>query len=313
VANEKQPNPCLFWRPSLEHEKDPSLPSQKPSSLLRLLGTLASSFVTFFSSFSNPMQHSNNPEHPKDSTNEHADVRINPGSGPIRVVIDSVPPPISPTHEEETEKNKKKRRKTIKFWAELIIGFFVIAYTIVSVCLWQEMRKQNQSILDINERPWVFVKMPEAINIKVGQPITAPIEVFNYNKNSPAMVRAAIHIEVGPNAIETFRDNVLHNASTYLLAPDDRGIKRIFLPPDDGTWDFIPEYHQGTLTQSDYDRIMSGVTTGTLDVAIYGRIFYTSLGDPTKDYQTIFCFYLLRDHSVSACPDKPDAYTNWLH
>ena len=167
------------------------------------------------------------------------------------------------------------------------------------------------------QRPFVFVKMVDNIKVEIGKRISAPVEVFNYGK-FPAMARTVIHIEVGPNVIETFRSKLAEPHMNYLFIPEEMGTKQILISPGEGRKDFPVESLQGVLSRQDYEKIMSGVAAGTMDVAVYGRIFYSTLGVPVHEagepgvtYDAAFCFYMMKDGTTSACTDNPHAYTNF--
>jgi hypothetical protein len=140
----------------------------------------------------------------------------------------------------------------------------------------------------------------------------ATVEVFNYG-NSPGLARTMIHIEAGPGVIEKFRDECKnHGASAYLI-PDDKNAFTAIIPPQSGTKDFPAESLPTIVSRKDYDRIMNGIRDGTLDVAIYGRIWSSDVKRPWRDrFDSIFCFHLLRDRTIAACPNEQNAYTNFM-
>lgn len=181
--------------------------SQKPAPLWSLLRALAVSLGAFFSSFSNSVRRSDDTEYAKNNTNEVTDVRINPSSRPIRVVIDSVPLSPAPTHEERTQRDVETRRKAIKFWAELVVGFFVVVYTIVSICLWRaaqhanEIASQGVTNADKNfrrdERSWMAFKFVEgSITFTLQKPFLVPTQLINTGKTPAKNVHGNIVVGV---------------------------------------------------------------------------------------------------------------------
>jgi hypothetical protein len=134
-------------------EKSPSRNSPEHRGLLYILSAfLGFLFVRSFSKSRSPVrigQSFPNSDHPEDNTGKAANRAQNLSSLPVRVIVESVPPPISPSDEEKAESNRKKRRKTIKFWAELIVGFFICLYTVVSCNQWYEMQNTNEITRDI--------------------------------------------------------------------------------------------------------------------------------------------------------------------
>lgn len=154
-----------------------------------------------------------------------------------------------------------------------------------------------------NQQPWVWVKMPDSFHVEVGKPISAAVEVFNYG-NALALVRAHIYIEASPGIIERLRDHPLKEK-----IPDAKGVREIALDGRQGTKEFIVEQPQRIVTEEDYRMIENG----RIDVVAYGRIDFDGLIDPLlQQYNSIFCFYRLRDGSVSACPNYEHGYTNWM-
>ena len=158
------------------------------------------------------MQHTDNPNNPKDNTNEQTEVRINPGSGAIRVVVDSVPPSPAPTDEEKAQKNKEKRRATIKFYAELVIGLFVVVYTVVTVCLWRSTQHANslaeQALNDArlhfrqDERAWIGIEpLKPRVKAPANDKFTA---LYTYDlslKNSGKTVARCVEVRLPRGAI----------------------------------------------------------------------------------------------------------------
>jgi hypothetical protein len=72
----------------------------------------------------------------------------NPSSGPAipkRASASNVPdtPPAS-FDEEKAKTHRKERGEKVRFAAELIVGFFVILYTLVSAALWLTGRNANR-------------------------------------------------------------------------------------------------------------------------------------------------------------------------
>lgn len=209
--------------------------------------------------------------------------------------------------------------------ATIIIAATGIVYTSYARGQWQATNNLISQTGQLYERPWVWVKVPDAINVQIGQPITtSPIEFNNLSKTSPTMIRASIYTEWGPYVIDTFASNLAREGAgqTFMSVRDEKGNLKILLPPESKTTEFIPQPRQGPLTPEEYKRVKKGVGDGSIEVVVYGRYFYNDLSDPVptdrnpKDtsiaqYFGFFCYYLMRDGKISACPDKSKAYTNW--
>lgn len=231
----------------------------------------------------------------------------------------------------DTNQSKNSGQNKTPFWEKAAV---VVAFGLLLVTWYQGYQTEkaaeaakgaakaaqsaaNQG-LELNERPWVYVKMPDEITVHGGLPITAPIEFSNVSTTSPTMIRASVYSAAGQNVIEQFRDSLIHPNNNF---PDDKRTKKILLSPKGSTAEFPIQSQQGRLTPLESQRIMQGVHDGTIEVAVYGRYFYNDLSTPfagdkitgagTTQYYGAFCYYLMRDGSVSACPDKAGAYTNW--
>jgi hypothetical protein len=169
-----------------------------------------------------------------------------------------------------------------------------------------------------DQRPRIWAKIPDSIHIEAGKPIRLGMEIFNYGK-SPGIARARIRFEAAPGVIEKIRD-VLRNHPDDFSVPEQLGNLKFLINPLTGK-PFPVETPELILSKQD----MNKLAAGTIDVAIYGRILYTDLdysamGERNTAYDSIFCFYIMRDGTTtSACPNKYDkrtnyeAYTNWAH
>jgi hypothetical protein len=167
-----------------------------------------------------------------------------------------------------------------------------------------------------DQRPRMWAKIPDRIHIEVGKPIRPDIQVFNYGK-VPGIARARIRFEAATGVIEKFRDTLRNHPADFLV-PDQVGTWKVLINPNDGKR-FPIEKPELVLSKQDMEQL----TGGTIDVAIYGRIFYTDLNNSATDgrndeYQSSFCFYVMRDGTtMSACTNKYnkstqyEEYTNW--
>jgi hypothetical protein len=234
----------------------------------------------------------------------------------------------SPTNSEEPKKGGKRETP---FWEKVAV-FIALALLLVNWYQGCQTRKsadaatiaanaaKNSADTAINDhywttqdrRPWIWVKPPRGLQIKVGKPMSATVEVFNYG-TSPGLARTIIHIEAGPRVIEKFRDECKNNRDTAYLIPDDKTTFTAVIAPQEGVTDFPVESFPSIVSREDYDKITNGIAAGTLDVVIYGRIWSSDVKRPWQDrFNSIFCFHLLRNRTIGACPNEEHAYTNFM-
>jgi hypothetical protein len=150
----------------LAHGTEPSSPSQnspEPRSLLYIvLGALG---LWVLSKLRDPIEHSDPSEYPVDSANDATGIRKNPNSRPVRVIIDSIPPPQSPTDEEKAEKERDIKEKKLRLRLELGAGLIALGLLAVNILLWCSTRDASnaarrssdiaQKQLEMSERPWM--------------------------------------------------------------------------------------------------------------------------------------------------------------
>ena len=214
--------------------------------------------------------------------------------------------------------NAKKEARKAKFWVEFVGVVVLFVYTIFSGLMWWQTKEnaswtstQAKDIFN-DHRPLIWVKIPDSMHVEVGKPINPEIQIFNYGK-APGIARARIRFEAGPGVIEKFRDILQYHQETFTLPiPEQNGTLKVLINPDSGK-SFPIETPQLILSKQDMEKLAAG----TIDVAIYGRIFYTNLsnniwGKPNNSFQSSFCYYVMRDGSTtSACPNQEGKYTNW--
>lgn len=197
------------------------------------------------------------------------------------------------------------------------IALATVVYMGVSIFTLLELRsgwsKIQTQLIFSEQRPLISVKMLDSIHVEIGKPVTANVEVVNYGKE-PGWAWARIRVEMGPKIIENFRD-ALNDKATFekWRIWDTEGIHKILIPPGVGSKVFPTEQSQKILTPED----MNAINAGTADVAVYGAIFYTSLNNRAEGknnygvYPSTFCFYRLKDGTVSGCTNRQGAYTNF--
>jgi hypothetical protein len=156
-----------LWSRVLERENGRASPSEKLGGFRLLLDILIPAFA-FFCGWFLSRQNSQGSIKPQNHVGDVVGRRQNGDAQGVPVIIDSMPAP-TPSVEEKRENAMENRRKTIKFYAELVVSFFVCVYTVVSVGLWCEARESaeatrmalvtSQRQLDATERPWLKVSL----------------------------------------------------------------------------------------------------------------------------------------------------------
>jgi len=115
-------------------------------------------------------------------------------------------PPAS-FDEQKAKTHRKERREKVRFAAELIVGFFVILYTLVSAALWLTARNANrianQSVTnaDMNfrrdERAWMAFKFVEGnLTFTLNKSFLVPTELVNVGKTPAKNVHGNIVVGV---------------------------------------------------------------------------------------------------------------------
>jgi succinate dehydrogenase hydrophobic anchor subunit len=99
----------------------------------------------------------------KNQPTSHIDYTANPPytqpppDRPISVVC--IPPTES--DQEKAKKKQKERRKTVKFWAEIISAFVLFGYFTVTILIWCANKKSAETAtkeLELSQRPWVSME-----------------------------------------------------------------------------------------------------------------------------------------------------------
>jgi hypothetical protein len=299
-----------------------SLPSQNPDEppgLLKILASVFSGvlFGLFLSKFDTPTENDRESVHPKNNPRSETTL----GSSQIPVTTQVPPTPSQHYQPDRRKDNTPPWKKKAEIAAVSIAGGLLLINIFVIIGSWRaanaakeaaDWTKRQTQFLFEEQRPRVWVKMLDNIQVEVGKPITANVEVFNYSQ-LPAQVRAYGYAEIGPMVIEKVRDHPLDNL------PEDKSIRIILLAPGK---DFSVEIRGKVLSEEDLRLIING----TIEVVVYGHINYTDprnpwLIDPHNPRVIIthlmssFCFHRLKDGTVSVCPNyEPHdntGYTNW--
>jgi hypothetical protein len=174
------------------HEKEPSSFSRKLLWLPNLLYTLA--FSLFVLSKHPTPQHPTPPEHnPNDARNRSENI---PG-GPVRVIVESLPPTPPPTEEQKAE---KKRNNLFKWGMAIleILAFFALAAYVSETRRTNNLTEQalnnSKEQFRQDQRPYVWLANPTSkdnptITMEIYKPknqIAATMFFTNFGK-SPAI------------------------------------------------------------------------------------------------------------------------------
>jgi hypothetical protein len=192
----------------------PSSPSQnpdEPSGLLKILGAVSSGFLFgwFLSQFKTPIQESIETIHPQDSTTNQIKCGEDVTSSPVRVIVDSPPPPHAPDKEQRAKDHRRERRERwilVANWATALValGLLIVTakYAAYTYQMWREMQQQTciQRNAAMNaERAWVGLDGTPSVEIglledrkRMGAAINFTVK--NYGKGPALSVMAGARI-----------------------------------------------------------------------------------------------------------------------
>ena len=241
---------------------------------------------------SEPIQNSDDSEHPQSDSNDAAGGAQSPPRPPFRVIIESVPPPPSPSEEQKAKENRTERREKWRSIVECIVGFFVIVYTIVSICLWIASRNTNRIALqgvtnaDRNfrrdERAWV-VAIRDQFQWPIGSNVVFPGHLTNTGK-TPAK-----HVEMWSTAIVlNVNDAPEFTYTAGTGHPSVRTEADIFFPNAPPIEFRVPTFKKGTNigeTISMTKGLHSQLTGGQYFIVMHGKITYEDIFG-TSHWQT---------------------------
>lgn len=284
-----------------------------------LFNILAFAFgVWALSKLGAPVNDPNSPDDPEYCTENNSRIGQNRSSQPMRIVVDGIPPPEPINDQQRTKEARTERRKQLRFhleWIAALIALLLFSATAYQGCQMKKAveatKEQTMHSIAVQDRPWIWVRTPESIQVEAGKPVSTKVCVFNPGQ-APALVRARMRLEISPRAIEAFRRDAKENPYTTMRVEDAKGILKVILYSHDSYCDFPIESSQEVMTPQRVSEIMNGIASNSLDVAVYGRLYYSSPGNVMREHDDIFCFYLLKNGQVSACTNQPGAYTNWI-
>lgn len=115
---------------------------------------------------------------------------------PISVV--SIPPPQN--DEEKAKEKNKRRRETVKSWAEIIGAFILGIYAGFTILMWHEMRTSTEAAnrnFRRDERSWMAFKFVEGnMTFTIGKPFLVPTEITNTGKTPAKNVHGNIVVGI---------------------------------------------------------------------------------------------------------------------
>jgi hypothetical protein len=149
-----------------------TLPPERDSEGRGLLYVLLSAFAFssgwLISKVRTPVEQPIDSEPTQNNSEGERSGRQSISNHPIRVVVESLPPPEPPKHERQAEKKKDRRPQ----WGILVVNFLTLTAVIVYACItygqWRAMldsNKINRDSFQTVQRAFVFVRVIEAQRI----------------------------------------------------------------------------------------------------------------------------------------------------
>jgi hypothetical protein len=258
-----------------------------------------------------PIQNSYKPDSPQDSANDVTQRCEISTPDPIRVVIDSVPPPKPPSDEEKAAENHKGKQNKLKFGLQIGATLITLGLLAVNVLLWSSTKKAADAAkqsadtarasLHLDQRAWigVVVGRGELVNQK---PITMPIRIINTGRTPALHVHATIVVNLLTEDEEP--------DFAYVPGHPKYDIEgNTILPnlPQDVAFAALPKYVDSTKPLNQIlvtDAVRQGIQNGKLYTVVHGEIFYDDIfGIP---HWIRFCNYA---HNVVGFRQKSVANT----
>ncbi len=242
--------------------------------------------------------------------------RQTPSAKPLAVMCI----PQTESDEERTKKKKNERRKTTKFWVEIVSAFILLGYFGATILIWSANKKaadsaekslglaQNQFRMD--QRPWLSPLPRPAIKVdgqtlafwfdKDGRSEVAAVAVDLHNSGkSPAVyvTTTAMEFKIGP--IEKVQEEV----KAYV--PNFTGYDAMIMPNTGVT----PESNKKWLSQDAWARLQDG----TWELYVVGGVRYQDVFAPplAVPYETTYCYQVSPEAlPFRQCPFKPPSFGN---
>jgi hypothetical protein len=206
-------------------------------------------------------------------------------SPPVRVTVESLPPPS------EKEKIEKKREKFFK-WAKTLLEVLAFLALVAYVC---ETKRTNdlteRAITDAHnnfiedQRPWIWFETPDPFHFKAGDRPTLNFQLVDYGK-TPAIVRSMVFLQTA----NTLDAKTIREIQQREPEPND-----IIIAPGQKHPTLTTAYSTTPLIKHDYDLIASG----RAHLVAGGRITYKDFNG--RQYETWFCVERLPNGSVGYC------------
>jgi len=233
-------------------------------------------------------RHFKPPQHNLDEASGRSENRP---SGPVKVVIESLPSPPSPSEEEKAEKKQDKRFK----WGKAILE--VLAFLGLVVYVRETRRTNNLTQAAIQDARDNFIKdqqpiiwvTPKNPTFGVNQKLQWNIEFSNYGRSPALNMRTCIHPSLGSSAFSAAQQ---HPPS---LA-DCRG--------QVGSVTVVPPSYPGFATAY-FDDLLTGPDVNAIEqisggLVVVGAFEYEDISG--HSYASTFCEYRLIGGALAHCP-----------
>jgi hypothetical protein len=249
------------------------------------------------------MEHSEDSEHPRNNTDKATSRGQNLSPMPVRVTVESLPPPQPPSDEQKAKEDRHERREKLRFRAELVVGFFVVLYTIVTICLWRATNHANEVAgksvenADRNfrqdERAWMgFRFMEGSITLTLNTSFLIPTELINTGKTPAKNVHGNIVVGVfkkGEPLDFTYSPGYAHyGVAAGTIFPGGKIVE---------SFEGIKHGHERAESIIFTPAMKADLFSARSFIVVHGRIEYNDIFG--KDHWTTYCRYVLHPELIS--------------
>lgn len=255
-------------------EREPSSSFQSSSLLRSLQYILLGAFGGLvLSKLRDRTEHSDEADLKQDGTSNQTCIRANPTSGPLRVAIDSVPPPKPPTDQEKSEKERERRERRLKNRLEISATLITLGLLGVNILLWRSTQKASNAAKDSVELARVSAHMDQRAWVAVS-------DISPEFRQNDAWTISLIFKNTGKTPAKNF---AIWGAGEPVAKGQKPASKETKLP---GRGVIAPDgvFHSNLSLSGQYD-------WKSIDLLIHGRIDYDSVFG--HSHWTKFCYYFV--------------------
>jgi hypothetical protein len=201
--------------------------------------------------------------------------------------------------EHKPDDHHAERREQVRFVVECIVAFFIVVYTLVSICLWiatrraNEISRQGVTNADRNfkrdERAWMaFEFVAGNITVTLNKPFFVPTKPLNTGKTPAKNVEGSIVVGVFKKGEHlSFDYSSGHGNANY-------AVKAGTIFPNGS----IEESFQGLRSVGDRDHeailmtkvMLEEIRTGQSFIIVHGKITYRDIFG--SEHWTTYCRYV---------------------